>query len=392
MSLITPRRALLRHRTTVAAASVALLATVPSMASGAAISKTWTDSCQLSMGGRVVTLPASVAYSGTAPDSVTKGGTYALSGVRQTLTFSGAAVKQLAAFGSGLQFRAERMPVRTGKSGLPSATDLIPSGTAVLSNRAAFQTDVWNPFDATKTTYKPLSITLAPTGSATFTHQLGISNLVELNAQDGLTGVFLLDGLLGQSGYNVICTGPSTNLASYTAVDPPAAAVTSITPISGPTTGGNEVTVRGPGLEAAVVRFGLYGATVVSRSSRGVVVRVPARPTTGPVTINVFVNGTTVTLPSAYRFYTYTAVPAPTISTLSPTSAPELFGTRVTATGTNLAGATAVTFNGQSVPFTQNSATSVSFDAPGLPKGAYTVAIVTPGGSATKTFTYTAWF
>ena len=75
------------------------------------------------------------------------------------------------------------------------------------------------------------------------------------------------------------------------------------------------------------------------------------------------------------------------IASLSPLSGP--VGTAVTLTGTNLGGATLVTFGGQSVPFTSNTATGLSFTVPaGLAPGAYTVVVTTPNG-ASNSFTFT---
>ncbi|MDO7874420.1 cadherin domain-containing protein [Hymenobacter sp. ASUV-10] len=73
-------------------------------------------------------------------------------------------------------------------------------------------------------------------------------------------------------------------------------------------------------------------------------------------------------------------VPAPTLTSLSPTSGPS--GTSVTLTGTNLGGATVVTFNGIAAAFSvSRSGTSISTN---VPTGASTgnVVVTTPEGTS----------
>ncbi|WP_460503929.1 IPT/TIG domain-containing protein, partial [Hymenobacter agri] len=92
--------------------------------------------------------------------------------------------------------------------------------------------------------------------------------------------------------------------------------------------------------------------------------------TTGPVTVTT-PGGTSNSLA-----FTVT-IPASTITALSPTSGP--VGTTVIITGTNLAGATGLTFNGVSAAFTVNSATQLTTS---VPVGATTgsVVVTTPAG------------
>ncbi len=86
-------------------------------------------------------------------------------------------------------------------------------------------------------------------------------------------------------------------------------------------------------------------------------------------------------------------IPVPTITTVSPNSGPAAGGTTVTITGTNLTGASAVTFGGlAATSVTVVSATSVTCVTPAKAAGAVNVVLTTPGGSVTKTnaFTYVA--
>jgi len=58
----------------------------------------------------------------------------------------------------------------------------------------------------------------------------------------------------------------------------------------------------------------------------------------------------------------FTVVSAPTMTSFAPTSG--LVGTSVTISGTNLTGATAVTFNGVSASLTVTSATAIQATVP----------------------------
>src|ERR1700689_5439473 len=69
----------------------------------------------------------------------------------------------------------------------------------------------------------------------------------------------------------------------------------------------------------------------------------------------------------------------PTIKSVKPTSA--TIGTEVTISGTNLAGATAVTFNGTVATVISDSKSKVDADVPAGAKTGY-IEVTTPGGTA----------
>jgi hypothetical protein len=79
-------------------------------------------------------------------------------------------------------------------------------------------------------------------------------------------------------------------------------------------------------------------------------------------------------------------VDPPTISSLSPSSG--IAGTSVAVLGTNLSNATSVTVDGVPVVFTVQLSTRVTFIAPTHADAAVSVAVITPFGSASSTFTY----
>ncbi|MGK3111550.1 IPT/TIG domain-containing protein, partial [Streptomyces mordarskii] len=71
-------------------------------------------------------------------------------------------------------------------------------------------------------------------------------------------------------------------------------------------------------------------------------------------------NGTSNPLP-----YTYTPVPAPTLTNLNPTNGPTAGGNTITITGTNLTGTTQILFGtNPATTFTINSPTQITATAP----------------------------
>ncbi|MFA5213044.1 MAG: kelch repeat-containing protein, partial [Methanoregula sp.] len=90
-------------------------------------------------------------------------------------------------------------------------------------------------------------------------------------------------------------------------------------------------------------------------------------------------------------YITVTGLPAPTITVISPDSGPLAAGTLVNITGTNLAGATSVTFGSAAATINTNTATTINMTAPAASAGAgpVTVTVTTPGGTATTSYTYT---
>jgi IPT/TIG domain/Dockerin type I domain len=87
------------------------------------------------------------------------------------------------------------------------------------------------------------------------------------------------------------------------------------------------------------------------------------------------------------RGYTYLAAPA--ITNINPTSGSAVGSQSVTITGTNLSGATSVTFGGTAGAITANTATSITVTTPAHAAGAVDVVVTTAGGSATSTGGYT---
>ncbi|NJQ00218.1 IPT/TIG domain-containing protein [Streptomyces zingiberis] len=179
-------------------------------------------------------------------------------------------------------------------------------------------------------------------------------------------------------------TGEGTsNSLTYTYVTAPV--LITIAPTSGPTAGGNTVTLTGTGLTAvSQVRFGSIPVPFTVVSSTEITATAP--PGTGTVTVTVRSSGGT----SNGLAYTY--VTAPVLSAIVPNNGPTTGGTTVVLTGTNLTGATGVSFGGTpATSFTVDGPTQITAVAPAGTAGSVSVTVTTPGGpSNAVTYTYTA--
>ena len=147
---------------------------------------------------------------------------------------------------------------------------------------------------------------------------------------------------------------------------------------------GSTVTITVPGTSylasLVAVKFGAVTAPFTITSATSILTAVPAGATTNNITLvypgSVVSNGASFTVSGATA--------APTLTTFSPNQAS--IGATITASGTNLAGTTGVSFKGIPVSYKVNSATSISFVVPvGATTG--TLTVVTTGGSTTSTST-----
>ena len=184
-------------------------------------------------------------------------------------------------------------------------------------------------------------------------------------------------------------TSLNTIADDFTYLDVPV--VTSLSPTSGPSTGGNTVTITGLSFTGTLsVNFGGTSVAFTLVNDTTLTVTAPAHAA-GPVDVLV----TTPLGTSANTVadnYTYQDLPA--VTAISPTTGPATGGTVVTITGTNLAGATAVTFGGTAATtYTVQSATTITATSPAHAAGTVDVLVTTPAGTSANTaadnFTYT---
>ncbi len=206
--------------------------------------------------------------------------------------------------------------------------------------------------------------------------------------------------------------GGTSNQVSFTYTStssPQSPTVTSISPASGPDSGGTSVSISGTNFvsDATVLFCGSPSAcnpgSTTYNSSTSLSVVTPAEPA-GAVSVEVDESVGNTTLISNSVGFTYMSSSAgggggsatpPTLTSISPSSGPTSGGTTVTITGTNLTGATAVDFGTVgAASFTVVSATEITAVSPGQPAGTVNVIVATPAGtSATGSadrFTYVA--
>ncbi|WP_329409986.1 IPT/TIG domain-containing protein [Nocardia vinacea] len=182
----------------------------------------------------------------------------------------------------------------------------------------------------------------------------------------------------------VTTAGGTSNGVGYTYVAVPI--LTTVVPNVGPVAGGTTVVLTGTSLTgAAAVTFGVTPAISFTVDSATQITAVVPAGAAGTVQVTVTTAGGT----SNGVGYTYVAVP--TLTTVVPNAGPVAGGTTVVLTGTNLTGATAVTFGATpAISFTVNSATQITAVAPGG-TGTVQVTATTAGGTSNGvSYTYVA--
>ncbi|WP_438318790.1 IPT/TIG domain-containing protein (plasmid) [Streptomyces sp. HUAS TT3] len=170
----------------------------------------------------------------------------------------------------------------------------------------------------------------------------------------------------------------------------PVPALTSTSPAAGPVAGSDqEITITGRNLAGAIdVYFGPRRAVIQKVSDTQLAVRTPAgvgTPVSGGVAITVITPG------GRAEGLLYTYLSTPTVTGVSPSTGPTAGGTQVTITGTGLAAADEVTFNGAPAAFTTVSDTTlIATSPPSGQEGTLDITVTTPGGTTTGSFTYVA--
>ncbi len=188
-----------------------------------------------------------------------------------------------------------------------------------------------------------------------------------------------------------VFTAGGTNEASsadrytYVPPTPPAPTVTSVSPNSGTTAGGSNVTISGTNLTGATaVKFGATAAAGFTVTDSGHITAVTPAESVGTVDITVTTGGGTSAIGSVDQ-YTYATPkpPTPTVTKVLPNAGPTTGGTKVTITGTNLTGATAVKFGGHAATtFTVTDSGHITAKAPAEAAGTVDITVTTAGGTS----------
>ena len=168
--------------------------------------------------------------------------------------------------------------------------------------------------------------------------------------------------------------------------------LSSLSPASGPTTGGTAVTLTGTGfLSGVAVSFGSTASGAVTvQSSTQMTALAPAASSAGAVNVTVtYSNGQSASLANAFTF-----VSAPTLglSAIAPASGPTAGGTAVTLIGTGFGSGASVTFGStlaSSVAVVSSS--QITAVTPAASAGAVNVKVANSSGSSATlaaAFTY----
>ncbi len=277
-----------------------------------------------------------------------------------------------------------------------------------LYNRALSPTEIQAIYGAGTSGKTPPAPTVAAVTPATGSTLGGTSVTITGTNFTGATGVTI--GGVAATGVNVVNgstltattpagmagtasvvvttpSGSNTANSLYTYVTPPT--VTSITPSSGTTLGGTNVTITGTNFTGATsVTFGGNAATNVTFVNSTTLTATTPAGTAGAANVIVTTPGGSNPSNSLFTFVT----PPPTVTGISPNKGPTLGGTDVTLTGTNFTGATGVTFGGNAATnVTVVNSTTITVTTPAAASaGAVSVVVTTPGGSnaANSLFTY----
>lgn len=171
------------------------------------------------------------------------------------------------------------------------------------------------------------------------------------------------------------------------------AGISSISPNSGPYTGGTKVTITGTSLSAATgVLFGTTAGTGLSVNKKNGSLTVTSPPGSGTVDIHVVFQGGSQTPSVPADQFRY----APQVTGVSPTTGTHNGGTKVTISGTNFTGVPAtgaVKFGNTVATYTVNKNGTITATAPpGTAGASVDVTVTSPGGTSAMSpadkFTY----
>ena len=279
------------------------------------------------------------------------------------------------------------------------AATLTATFTGTTSTRSALVVASLNPSVAapTVTTIAPSSIVSGTATSVTITgtNLTGASvtfpngTVGTITSNSGTVLVVPITGTTVGTGIVTVTTtgGSSTGNLSVTAAVPTVSILSPTSMNQGVTA--QTLTITGTNLTGATLAMSGTGVTLgtatVTATSITVPVTITAAATAGARTLTVTTAGG-----SATASFTVNAVtPAPTITSVTPSSVVQGTLTSVTIVGTNLTGAT-VTFSNGTAGTATVTATSITVNVTGSTVGTGTVGVTTTGGSASTPFTVTA--
>ncbi|MDA0353708.1 MAG: IPT/TIG domain-containing protein [Chloroflexi bacterium] len=169
--------------------------------------------------------------------------------------------------------------------------------------------------------------------------------------------------------------------------------VTSVSPPSGPTTGGTTITIVGTSFRSgATVSVGNTAATAVVVVNATTITAVTPARAVGLVGVRVTNSDTQSGLLA--DSFTYIAAPAPLVTTVVPATGPTVGGTAVTISGTGFVAGATVTFDGVAATAVNvTNSTTITATTPAHATGAVAVAVRNPdsqSGTLASGFVYSA--
>jgi hypothetical protein len=185
-----------------------------------------------------------------------------------------------------------------------------------------------------------------------------------------------------QGSVNVVVTntdGQSATLTNGFTFGAPAPTVSSVSPTSGPTSGGTAVTLTGQNFASgATVTFGgAAAASVVVMSGTQITANTPPHAQGSVNAVITNTDGQNGTLTNGFTF----GAPAPTVSSVSPTTGRTSGGTVVTLNGNNFVSGAGVTFGGTAATSVSVvSATQITAVAPAHKPGGVSITVTNPDG------------
>lgn len=343
----------------------------PTLASVSPTSGSGNGGTQVTLTGTNFVAGATVSFGGTAATNVTVASATSITAT--TPAHAAGAVDvvvtnpdgQKATLANGFTFNPVAAPVVSGVNPNrgPSA-----GGTVVTLTGANFANGATVTIGGVAATNVVVSSTTSLTAT-TGGHAAGAVDVVVRNP-DGQTG---------------------TLTGGFTYDPAPAPTVSAVSPSSGPSTGGTSITVTGTGFGAgATVVIGGTDATNVSVVNATTVTATTPAHAAG--TVDVVVRNADGQSGTKAGGFTFNPAPAPTVSTVSPTSGPSTGGTVVTVSGSNFVSGATVTFGGSlATNVTVVNASTISATTP--PHQAATVDVVVRNGDGqastlTGGFTY----
>jgi hypothetical protein len=317
-------------------------------------------------------LAAPPAIASFSPTSAPAGGTVLIRGTGFTgataVRFGGSAAASFTRTGDTL------ISARVAASGASGDVSVVSvAGTGTLSGFVFIPAPSISSFTPTSAAQGD-TVTIAGAnflGTTAVSFGGAAANIVSVSA----TQMVVLVGAGASGSLSLTTPGGSASKTGFTYL-PPGPRITGFTPATA--TPGTSVVISGSSFTgASSVSFGGIAAqSFVVNSATRITAVVPSGGLSGNVSV------TTPLGTASMAGFTFTPVPAPVITSFTPTTMPSgSTTTTMTINGRNFTGATAVSVGGVAVPFTIVSATRITARLTGAIGGA--VSVTTPGGTAT---------